>query len=84
LAHVWRPPPSTFDAEDATSSGASVFGQVRVQRWDAPMIRLPDRDALRDYLLARFAAPEVAATAAEQVTMPVTVTKRGAVIYARR
>jgi hypothetical protein len=48
------------------------------------MIRLPDRDALRNYLLARFAAPEVATTAARQVTMPMTVAKRGAVIYARK
>jgi SAM-dependent methyltransferase len=84
LAPIWRPPPSSFDAEDAPHLLASVFGQLRVQRWDAPLIRLPSRDAVRDYLIARFMAPEAAAAAAEQVTTPMTVTKRGAVMYARK
>jgi SAM-dependent methyltransferase len=84
LAGVWRPPPSGFDAEDAPGLVAWVFDRVRVQRWDAPLVRLPDRDAVRDYLLARFVPPEVAAAAVERVTTPITVTKRGAVIHARR
>ena len=84
LAAVWRPPPSGFDAEDGPGLVASVFGQVEVQRWDAPLLRLPDRGAIRDYLVARFVAPEVAATAAEQVAAPIAITKRGAVIYARK
>jgi SAM-dependent methyltransferase len=84
LAEVWRPPPSSFDAEDAPRLVASVFGQVQVQRWDGPLVRLPDRPAVRDYLIARFVAPEVAAAAAQQVATPVTVTKRGAVIHARK
>jgi SAM-dependent methyltransferase len=84
LAAVWRPPRSNFDAEDGPGLVASVFGQVRVQRWDAPLLRLPDRGAIRDYLVARFVAPEVAATAAEQVAAPIAITKRGAVIYARK
>ena len=84
LAAVWRPLPTGFDAEDAPELVASVFGQVRVQRWDAPLIRLPDRDAVRDYLIARFVDPDVAATAAEEVMTPVTLTKRGAVILARK
>jgi SAM-dependent methyltransferase len=84
LAHVWRPPPSSFDAEDGPVLVASVFDRVRVQRWDAPLVRLPDRAAVRDYLIARFVVPEDAAAAAEQVTTPVVITKRGALIYARR
>jgi SAM-dependent methyltransferase len=84
LAEVWRPPPSSFDAEDGPRLVASVFGQVRVERWDAPLVRLPDTDAVRDYLIARFVAPEVAAAAAERVATPLAVTKRGAVIYARK
>ena len=63
---------------------AAVFARVEVERWDAPMIRLPDRDAVRDYLVARFVAPEDAAAAAHQVATPLTVTKRGALISARR
>jgi SAM-dependent methyltransferase len=84
LAAVWRPSPSSFDAEDGPGLVASVFGQVRVQRWDAPLLRLPDRGAIRDYLVARFVAPEAAATAAEQVATPIAITKRGAVIHARK
>ena len=36
LAHVWRPPPAPFDAEDGPALVASVFGPVEVRRWDAP------------------------------------------------
>jgi hypothetical protein len=54
LAAVWRPPPSSFDAEDGPG------------------------------LVARFVAPEVAATAAEQVTTPIAITRRGAVIHAHK
>jgi hypothetical protein len=43
---------------------ASVFGQVQVERWDAPLLRLPDRDAVRDYLIARFVPPTHAVAAA--------------------
>jgi SAM-dependent methyltransferase len=84
LADVWRPPPAGFDAEDGPGLVASVFARVEVERWDAPLIRLPDRDAVRDNLLARFVAPGDATAAAERVATPVAVTKRGALIRARR
>jgi SAM-dependent methyltransferase len=84
LAHVWRPPSSSFDAEDAPGLVASVFGNVQVERWDAPLVRLPDRDAVRDYLIARFVPSEAAIAAAEQVTTPATITKRGALLYASK
>jgi SAM-dependent methyltransferase len=84
LADVWRPPPAGFDAEDGPGLVAAVFARVQVERWDAPLIRLPDRDAVRDYLLARFVAPGDATAAAERVATPVAVTKRGALIRGRR
>jgi SAM-dependent methyltransferase len=84
LAAVWRPPPSGFDAEDAPGLVASVFGQVHVERWDGLLLRLPDRDAVRDYLIARFVPAEDAGARARRVATPVTVTKRGAVIHASR
>jgi hypothetical protein len=31
---------------------------VQVERWDAPLVRLSDRDAVRDYLIAPFVALE--------------------------
>jgi SAM-dependent methyltransferase len=84
LGHVWRPPPSSFDAEEAPGLVGSVFGQVQVHRWDAPLLRLPDRAAVRDYLVARFVPPGVATDAAGRVHTPVTITKRGALIQARK
>jgi hypothetical protein len=58
LAHVWQLPPSSFDADDAPRLVASVFRQVQVERWDASLVRLPNRDAVRDYVIARFVALE--------------------------
>jgi SAM-dependent methyltransferase len=84
LTSVWRPPRSSFDAEDGPGLVRSVFGAVLTERWDAPLIRLSDRAAVRDYLIARFVAPADAAASAEQVTTPITITKRGAVISARK
>lgn len=83
LGHVWRPAPSTFDAEDGPGLVGQVFGHAETERWDAPLIRLPDAGAVRDYLLARFVPPADAARAADRVPVPLTVTKRGALIWAR-
>ena len=63
---------------------AAAFEQIQVERWDAPLVRLPDRDAVRDYLIARFVPPEVATDAAGRITTPATITKRGALIQARK
>jgi SAM-dependent methyltransferase len=84
LAGVWKPRPSTFDAEEAAAIVASVFGAAEAERWDAPLITLPDSDAVRDYLIARFVPPDHAAASAAKVTTPATITKRGAFIYARK
>jgi SAM-dependent methyltransferase len=84
LAEVWRPSPSSFDAENGPDLVASAFEEIQVERWDAPLVRLPDRDAVRDYLIARFVPPEVATDAAGRITTPATITKRGALIRARK
>ena len=83
LAPVWRPRPSPFDAEDAPALVASVFGAVEVRCWDAPLVTLPDPQAVRDFLVARFVDPLAAADAARDVLTPLTVTKRGALVLAR-
>jgi SAM-dependent methyltransferase len=83
LAAVWRPPPTPFDAEDAPGLVASVFGSVAAERWDAPLVRLPDPGAVRDYLVARFVDPTEATAAAGRVATPLTVTKRGVLVVAR-
>ncbi len=84
LAPHWQPKPTTFDAEDAPELVRAVFGPVEVDAWDAPLVRLPTAEAIRDYVLARQASPAVAETTAANVPVPLTVTKRGAAIYARR
>jgi len=72
--------PTTFDSEEAPSIVKDVFSEVQVQSWDRPMFTLPDRDAVREYLLSRMADPELA----NRVDTPVTVTKRGCLVWARK
>lgn len=84
LAAVWKPSPSTFDAEDAARIVALVFKNAIAERWDAPLVTLPDHDAVRDYLIARFVPPRQASAAAARIETPLTITKRGAYIRARR
>jgi SAM-dependent methyltransferase len=88
LAPFWRPAPGTFDAEDAPAIVASVFGSVTTDAWDAPLVTLPDRDSIRAYLRARLVPPDeagrLAGAIAERGPLPSPVTKRGALLLARR
>jgi SAM-dependent methyltransferase len=73
-------PPTTFDAEEAPDLVAAVFGHdaIEVVSWDGPLLRLPDRDALRRYLRTHY----LPASTADQLTTPLTVTKRGCLVIA--
>lgn len=75
-------PPTTFDAEDAPSLVAGVFGDdaVEVIGWDGPLLRLPDREAISRYLRTHH----LPATVADRVTAPLTLTKRGCLVIARQ
>lgn len=73
-------PPTTFDAEDAPEIVAAVFGDVEVMTWDAPLVTLPDRHAVLAYCRSHFLPAE----AADRVTPPVTLTKRGCFVFARK
>jgi SAM-dependent methyltransferase len=77
-------PPLTFDAEIAPSLVRRFFSEVEVQAWDGPFLRLPDAEALRRYLVGRTVSPALAAECARQMAFPVTVTKRGALVYGRK
>jgi SAM-dependent methyltransferase len=77
LAKVWRPVPTSFDAEEAPAIARQVFSQVEVERWDAPLVTLPDTAAVRDYLIARFVPADRAADEAGRFATPLTLTKRG-------
>ncbi|TDE26890.1 class I SAM-dependent methyltransferase [Actinomadura sp. 6K520] len=84
LAPAWRPEPTTFDAEDAPDRVCEVFAEAEVERWDAPLMTLPDRDAIRDYLIARHMSRVEAAESAGHLHVPLPVTKRGCLVLARR
>jgi SAM-dependent methyltransferase len=84
LAAIWKPAPTAFDAEEAPAIVASVFGTAEAERWDAPLITLPDHGAVRDYLIARFVPPEQASASAAKVSAPVAIIKRGAFIRATK
>ena len=84
LAAYWPRPVTAFDAEDAPGLLKQAFDTVVVHAWDAPLVTLPDPAAVRDYLLARQAPPETAAAAASEVSTPLTITKRGALLHATR
>jgi SAM-dependent methyltransferase len=77
-------PPSTFDAEVAPALLEDVFPEVEEHAWDAPLLRLPDPDALRRYLVGRGVDPASAAELALTKETPVAVTKRGVLLYGRR
>jgi SAM-dependent methyltransferase len=82
LAAYWQRPPTPFDAEDAPDILARVFGEVAVHAWDAPLVILPDGDAIRDYLVGRQAPRAAAEAAARGLPAPLRVTKRGALLVA--
>jgi SAM-dependent methyltransferase len=73
-------PPTTFDAEEAPDLVGAVFGKeaVEVISWDEPLLRLPDRDAIKRYLRTHY----LPANLAERLTPPLTVTKRGCLVIA--
>ena len=73
-------PPTPFDAEEAPDLVASVFGHVAIERWDAPMTCLPDREAVLRYCRSHF----LEANAADRVNPPVWLTKRGCLLFATR
>ncbi len=75
--------PLSFDAENGRDLLAQVFDVVEVDRWDAHLLHLPDRDALTLYLRGRGATQPQARAAAQALTPPLAVTKRGMLAWAR-
>lgn len=75
--------PLTFDAELAPDLLAEEFTDVEVERWDAPLLELPTHEAVRDFLIGKGVDPRRAHAAAESTEVPLSVTKRGAFVFAR-
>jgi SAM-dependent methyltransferase len=74
----------TFDAELAPELLGDLFAEVEVERWDAPLLELPTRAAVRDYLIGKGVQPRVAETKAKAAIVPLSVTKRGALAFGRK
>ena len=71
---------TTFDAEEAPEIVRTVFDDVGVHIWDAPMLTLADREAVRRYLIGGMRNPALA----DGIQTPVTVTKRGCLVWGRK
>src|SRR5918994_6758 len=76
--------PLTFDAELAPQLLGDLFTDLEVERWDAPLLDLPTREAVRDYLIGKGVEPGRARAAAASAEVPLSVTKRGALAFARK
>jgi SAM-dependent methyltransferase len=75
--------PLSFDAENGPGLLRSIFGAVAIQRWDDPMVHIPDRDALTLYLRGRGLPAQHARAAVQQLDTPMTITKRGMIGWIR-
>jgi hypothetical protein len=76
--------PMTFDAEIAPGLLAELFDDVEVEAWDAPLLELPSTVSVRDYLVGKGVGRGEAEAYARAVTVPLSVTKRGALVFARK
>ena len=72
----------SFDSDDGPALIEDVFGNVEVDRWDGPYTRLPDRQAVELYLYGHGLPITSVASAASRIPTPLTITKRGAIMYA--
>jgi SAM-dependent methyltransferase len=84
LAHALPSGPLTFDAELAPKLLGELFADVEVERWNAPLLELPSRSDVRDYLIGKGTDRQAAQAAAEITDVPLSVTKRGALAFTRR
>ena len=84
LADALPNQPLTFDAELCPGLLGELFDDVEVDPWDAPLLELPNRPAVRDYLIGKGSPPEQAKVAAAIADVPLSVTKRGALAFARK
>jgi SAM-dependent methyltransferase len=74
--------PFSFDAEAAADIVAEQFSITEVLRWDTAAVRLADAAATRLFLRGRGLSQSDAAKEAGRRRHPLTVTKRGCLIWA--
>jgi hypothetical protein len=71
-------PRSSFDAEEAAEIVASAFDEVDAQRWDGKFFPMQTREEVRAYCRHNF----IPAERAEQLAVPLWLTKRGVLVRA--
>jgi SAM-dependent methyltransferase len=76
--------PFSFDAETAPEIISDHFTITEVITWDTPAVRLPDSAAVAQFLRGRGLSTDEASLQAGRWYVPLTVTKRGCLIWARR
>jgi SAM-dependent methyltransferase len=76
--------PFSFDAETAPEIISEHFKITEVINWDTATVRLPDRAAVALFLRGRGLSAEEASMQSHRWNAPLTVTKRGCLIWARR
>jgi SAM-dependent methyltransferase len=76
--------PFSFDAETAPAIVADHFEITALVKWDMPTVRLPDTAAVALFLRGRGLRADDAFRHARSSSTPLTVTKRGCLIWARR
>jgi len=74
----------TFDSDNGPELIESVFGNVEIESWDGPYVFLPDDDALRLYCQGFGLSEEDAEASTDLVSTPLHLTKRGAIMFARK
>jgi SAM-dependent methyltransferase len=84
LAHVLPKRSMTFDAELAPQVLDELFTDLSIEPWDAQLVELPTRRAVTDYLVGKGVAAGRARAAAEAVDVPLSITKRGSLVFARK
>jgi hypothetical protein len=78
------PRPFSFDAENAADMVAERCSITEVLRWDTAAVRLADAAAIRLFLRGRGLSESAAVKEAARRRCPLTVTKRGCLIWARK
>lgn len=73
-------PRSSFDADEAVEIVGSVFGDVEAEWWDGVFFPLETREEVRAYCRHHF----IPAERAEEVDVPLWLTKRGVLLRATR
>jgi SAM-dependent methyltransferase len=76
--------PLTFDAENAPAQVGRFFEVTDIETWDQPLIHLPARSDVELYLRGRGRSPDDISAAAARVPVPLVLTKRGMIIWARK